>query len=413
MGLVQGGLNGRRFRITTPLPEGFRDRYLQGVREFAFQPRLDATDKEPTVGWVDIFEAANTKFELNTFLFDRYLALALRSDKKSVNGRYAKIALYEREQQVMEERGLEKLSKDDKEALKEAVEAELFARALPSVSTTDVVWDTVSGQVIVFGTSDSQVEIVVENFEATFDVRLRPERMADWLHDKLAWDEIVERTERFLPGARGGAGTEGFVDGHRMDDPLENVELPLAADFITWLWLQSEASDGLFRVIDGDGVKTAVEEVEDGWNDVTETLKRADLTLWLENRLKLQDVDPHDDVPETTILLGAAPTTSDNARRDLHTGKRPVQACLGMKLEDLEIAMELAATDAGLSIAGLKLPFEVKKGTDEKIFERMMLLDLVHTTLKQLFTQFFLARTSPAWEERVNAWITNEILAAK
>ena len=159
--------------------------------------------------------------------------------------------------------------------------------------------------------------------------------------------------------------------------------------------------------------QTAVEEVEDGWNDVTESLKRADLTLWLENKLKLQNVAASDEVPETTILLGAAPSTSDTARRDLHTGKRPVEACLGMKLEELDISMSLAAAESGLVVSGMKLPFEVKKGTDEKIFERMMLLDLVHTTLKQLFQQFFLARTSPAWEGRVESWITDEVLAAK
>ena len=293
------------------------------------------------------------------------------------------------------------------------MEAELFARSLPSVGTTDVVWDTHTGEVIVFGTSDNQVELVVENFEGTFDVRLRPERMADWVNEKLTWDEIVQRTEKFLPGARGGAGTEGFVDGFRMDDPLENVELPLAADFITWLWLQSEASDGLFRVIETESLDTSVESDEDGWNDVTETLKRADLTLWLENKLKLQDIDPGDEVADTTILIGPAPTTTDNARRDLHTGKRPVECSLGMKLEDLEIRMSLAATEHGLNITGLKLPFEVKKGTDEKIFERMMLMDMVHSTVKRLFTQFFLARTSPAWDERVNAWIQSEIDAAK
>lgn len=409
MGLASGGLNGRRFRITTPLPEGFRDTYIQAVNEFAFSPRLDATDKEPTVGWVDVFEPANRKFELNTFLFDRYLGLSLRIDKKTVNGRYAKIALYERTQQVLEERGVEKLSKDDKEALKEALEAELFARALPSVATCDVVWDITTGQVIVFATSDAQVDLVVENFEATFDVRLRAERMADWVNEKLEWDEIIQRAEKFLPGSRGSAGTAGFVDGWRVDDPLEGIEFPLAADFITWLWLQSEATDGLFRVIDSDAVNTAVEEVEDDWNDVTESLKRADLTLWLENKLKLQTIEPTDDVPETTILLGAAPTSSDNARRDLDNGKRPVDASLGMKLEELDVAMTLQATEMGLVISGLKLPFEVKKGTDEKIFERMSLLDLVHSTLKQLFTQFYLARTSPAWEERVQAWIQAEL----
>jgi len=414
MGLVSGGLNGRRFRITSDLPAGFRDLYLEQVREHAFVSNLEANNDDPIVGWVDVFEPANTSFELNTFLFDRFLVLSLRMDKKSVNGRYLKIALAERCAQVMEERGLEKLGKDAKADIKEALTAELHRRALPSVSTVDVAWDIHTGEVIVFNTSEKTLELVTAYVEETFGVCPRPERMVDWLQEKFDRAEIVQRVAASLPEARGAAGVGGKHGDWYEDDPLENAEHQVAADFLTWLWLQSESSDGLFRVIESSAPRAALAEIPDdvdpAWNDVTETLKRADLTLWLESKLKLQDLEAEAS-PETTILLGEAPSTSDVARRDLHAGKRPVEARLGLKLNDLDCAMTLAAVPGGIHISGVKLPFEVKKGSEEKIFERMMLLDLLHTTVKKLFQQFFLARTSPEWGDRVRAWLAEDLAA--
>ncbi len=406
MGLTTGGPNGRRFRCSTTLPEGFRDAMLEGVRTHAFAAVPDAADGEPRVGWVDVFEPANSAFELNTFLFDRIVALSLRVDKKTVNGTYKKIALTERLNAVMEQRGVERLSKAEKTEIAEALEVELLARALPSVSTTDLMWDTTSGDVVVFSGSENVVELARAQFEATFDRRLRPERMCDWLAEKLTWQEIGERAERFLPGARGSAGVGQLVEGWHQDDPLEGALRAVAADFITWLWLQSESSDGLFRVVDEPAVSPGADqgEVEEGWDDVTETLKRADLSLWLESRLKLQDVSA-EEAPDTTILLGVAPSVTPAARRDLHGGKRPVEARLGLKLDELECGLTLVATEEGVVVTGLKLPFEVKDGQEELVFERAALLDLLHGTVKKLFQQFFLARTSPAWEERVAAWM--------
>jgi hypothetical protein len=415
MGLLSGGLNGRRFRLSTNLPTGFRDAFMEAIREHAHVEDLDASDAEPRVGWVHAFDVARTDFELNDFLFDRFLVLTMRMDKKAVNGAYAKIAVARRIAEVKEERGVEKLPKSETEMIQEQLTAELHRRALPNVSSVDVAWDTVTGEVIVFTTSDSAMELVRALFGETFELDLRPERLCDWLTDKFDRKEVVERVEGFLPDARGAAGAGATLDGWHEDDPLEGALQPLASDFLTWLWLQSESSDGHFRVLDAQSARqealTHYEDVDDEWNDITETLKHADLTLWLEGKLKLVALDA--EVPEATMVVGEAPTTSHAARHDLQTGKRPVDITMGLKLDELECRMTLAATPDGLSVTGMKLPFEVKKGTDEKVFERMMLLDLVHTTLKQLFQQFFLARTSPAWRDRVNAWMVDELAAAK
>lgn len=404
MGLVNGGLNGRRFRIPAALPEGFRDLYLEQIRANAFVDCDNAADTEPRIGWVDVFDPANSTFELNTFLYDRYLVLSLRSDVKKIQGTYLKIATARKFAEVCAERNLEKLTKTEQEILSEALEGELLRRALPTVSTTDVAWDIQTGQIIVFGSSETTLEQVRQLVRDTFDLSLRPERMVDWLTDKLTMEEVIQRAGTLPGGASSG------------EDPLAGNEFVLGSDFLTWLWLQSESSDGRFRALDGSNVKEAAlaklvpdSDDEEDFNEVTESLKHADLNLWIDSRLKLRELTDKD--PSTTILMGLSPSTTPEARQNLHGGKRPVEAQLGLKLNDLECSMVVEAHPEGLRVGALKIPFEVKTGKDEKLFERMMLLDLIHTTVEQLFQQFFLDRTSPAWQEKVDRWLAEELAA--
>jgi hypothetical protein len=420
MGLLAGAPNARTFRSPRPAaaapPEGsVHDALLAAVRENALAPDPDAADAEPRAGWVSVFDPAKTRFELVDVVFGRYLALSLRVDRKSVNGAYRKIAIAERTAAICVQRGVEKLSKPEREELEEVLDGELFKRALPSVATTDLVWDTETDRIRIYTQADAAIELVRAHFENTFDRRLRPERLVDALASKLEWTEICTRIDQFVPGARGSKGGTIAVDGWHEEDPLEGAHRAVAADFLTWLWLQSESSDGLFRVVDAPVPAATPHEVAEGWDDVTETLRHADLTVWVADRLKLQELptsDKPDQAPDTTILLGAAPSVSPNARRDLVAGKRPVELRLGLKIAELECALSLAATEDGVVVSGLKLPFEVKDGQEERIFERTMLLDLVEDTLSALFRQFFLARTSPAWEERVGAWLAEESSAA-
>lgn len=397
MGLTAGGLNGRRFRIDTPLPDGFRDLFLEAVRGNAFVDDDDASDPEPRLGWVNVFDAASSEFELNDLLVDRYLSLSLRADTKKIQAAYLKIALDKRVAAVKAERGIEKLTKVERGLIEEAFTSELLRRALPTVATTDVCWDVLTGHVTVFATSEGALEQVRQLMKETFTVAIRPERTIDWLRDKLSPEELTDRLRALPGGPRSG------------EDPLEGHELALGSDFLTWLWLQSESSDGLFRVVEAAPAPPPAADAEDGeagWDDVTESLRNADLTLWIDSRLKLREL--HDEDPSTTILLGASPSTTPEARQNLHGGKRPVEASVGLKINDLECSMILMTTPEGVRISGLKASFAVKDGRDEKLLERMVVLDLIQTTLVRLYQQFFLARTSPAWQDRVDRWIAEE-----
>lgn len=398
MGLLSGSPNGCRFRVSTELPSGFRDLFLEQVREHAFVEDDDASTAEARLGWVDLFDPSRARFELNDLLYDQHVALSLRADTKKIQGAYWQIAKSRRIAEVCAERGLEKLSKADAGDVEDALEAELLRRALPTVATTDVVWDLDKGVVWVFATSEGPLEQVRQMCKETFGVSLAPERTFDRLADKLSADEVRGRIDQWLGGCAPG------------DDPLDGKELPLASDFLTWLWLQSETTDGLFRVLENSDRPSVVDE--DGEEiELTERLRHADLTVWMDQRLTLRELD--EETPETTILIGEAPSTTPEAKRGLVGGKRPVEVRVGLQLNELEVVVGLSATGGGLRIGSPKIPFVVKSGREERLFERMALLDLLHTTIAHLFRQFFLDRTSPAWAERIEPFLTEESMAAK
>jgi DNA recombination-dependent growth factor C len=399
MGLLSGGPNGRRFRVSDPLPAGFRDTFLAAVREHAFVEDDRASDGEARVGWVDLFDPSVTTFELNNLLYDQLLALSLRADTKKVQGAYFQIAKSRRLSEVAKARGLEKLSKAEAEEVADALETELLARALPSVATTEVVWDTGRNVLWVFSTSEGPLEHVRQLVKETFGVAMTPERPVDWVTDRLTADEVRDRAGRWL----GGAGTG--------DDPLEPVAFALASDFLTWLWLQSETTDGLFRVLENADLPSTTTDDDGSEVELTERLKHADLTLWLDDKITLREMTREQ--PETMVLSGEAPSATPEARRGLQGGKRPVDVKIGLRLNELECVLGLVATPEGLRVSSPKIPFVVKSGREERLFERVALLDLLHTTVAHLFRQFFLDRTSEIWEERLRPFLGEESLAAK
>jgi recombination associated protein RdgC len=415
MGLVSGGLNARRFQITTPLPDGFRDIFLDNVRSYGFEELPRHASRIPQVGWVNLFDASDTAFELNSVLYDRYIALSMRVDKKTVNGKYMAIALAQREALALVARGGDELGKAERTELKDLVEEELLGKALPSVTTHDLVWDTSTGEVWVFATSEPVIDLFRGLVKDTFGAELERKRMVDRVRDRLSHDELIHRVETHLGASFARAEGDAVP---KVDDPLEGHEFHLGCEFLTWLWQHGEATEGQFRWVDGAergparvadrrmvvDFEDAPTEIDEG--EVTETLRPEQVTVWFDSKLTMVSIDDDANMERTT-MVGVAPSASLEARRTLVEGKRPVEARLGLRRGDLECSFTIKATPQGVEIRSCKLPFEVKSGTDEKIYERMGLLELVDATMAQLFQQFFLLRTSPAWSDRLAGWLSD------
>ena len=450
MGLLTGGLSFRRFKIYTPLPEGFRDLFLENITRYAFQENLQHRSKEPLFGWTSIVNPDDIHFDLNKVLYDRYLVLGLRVDKKAINGKLFQILLERRAQAVMAERGLERLGKKHKEEIKEALEEELLGQTLPSVNTYDLAWDIHTGEVLVFATSDTVIEVFQGLFQDTFGARLYAERLVDWLAPQyFPWDELQTRLGA-APAPREGSTPkpEFNADGFHESNPLKGRELELGSEFLSWLWHESELREGNFTLdplpsqrskpSTPEDVQTARtsarsiverdafvsdEEVDYDWRQGEAEARAAALeqdsdeprtrkgsmdderfTLWMDNKLVLKDLEELED-PEITTMIGPAPSASPEAKATFSSGKRPVEARLGLAKGDAEWFFSLRVIPGGLDLAGMKLPIEVKEGDEEKIYERMFLLDVLTSAVRGLFAQFFRIRTSDEWARVLQRWV--------
>jgi hypothetical protein len=159
----------------------------------------------------------------------------------------------------------------------------------------------------------------------------------------------------------------------------------LGREFLLWLWWKSEREFGTMEL---------------------PHYGRVD--LWIDDRLQFRT--PGDD-PQTSDLKGGAPATTAEARTALLAGKTVEVARIGLRIQEREHALELRGE--GLELAGVKVPGEVKDGFDERIFERMFLLEEVTGILDALYAGFCGDRLGPDWDSGVLPEIRTWIAGSK
>ena len=191
MGLLKGNLSFRRYRVVGELPSGFRDRYIEAVQKNAFRENLEARTTDDNIGWVNLTDPDNTAFDLNALFYNQYLVASLRMDRKRVPAKLLAILHQRRCREVMEAKGVERLSASHKRDLKEALEEELLRRALPTVAVHDMAWDLDGREVRFFCTSSGVNDLFQAYFKDTFGLDLVRLSMTHWLEQAgLTMEEI-------------------------------------------------------------------------------------------------------------------------------------------------------------------------------------------------------------------------------
>lgn len=158
----------------------------------------------------------------------------------------------------------------------------------------------------------------------------------------------------------------------------------LGSEFLMWLWFKSECYDGLFEVA-----------------------KHGQIEVIFDDRLTMESYLAE---TERNVLKGGSPAFSAEAKTALREGKRPTQARLRILKEGREWKFKFKAED--FDISTLKIPALLTERDDEKLYERMELVEEVERILDRLYNEFLVLRTSVAWEEimvpKLNDWIFDD-----
>ena len=147
----------------------------------------------------------------------------------------------------------------------------------------------------------------------------------------------------------------------------------LGGEFLTWLWFQSELNEG--RVLAGD------QEVE----------------VWFDARLTLESLGQ---VRESNVIRSDSPTETDEARASLQSGKHVQQARLRVVLDQKSWTATIKAED--LTLHSVKVPALLTEAEDDRLYERLALLEEIHALVGGLFGSFMEIRLDHGrWHDEV------------
>ena len=154
------------------------------------------------------------------------------------------------------------------------------------------------------------------------------------------------------------------MDLHPGDHPASFF---LGKEFLLWLWWTSETAYGSMEL-------PGVGPVE----------------LWIDDRLQFRT---EGDKPQVSDLKGGQPSATAEARSALQAGKIVETARVGVRVGEREYSFSIKGET--LELSGLKVPGTVEDGLDERIYERMFLLDEIVGILDGLFLRFVDVRLDP------------------
>lgn len=195
MGLLAGSLSFRRYQVLGELPPNFRDLYLDSIARHVLRENDRARTKDDNIGWVSILDPSDIDLHLNKFLYNQFLVLTLRVDRKRVPARYLKIMVDRKAKETMTQLGLERLGTQRRKEIKESMEEDLLARALPVVATFDLAWDIQKMELWFFATSDAICDLMRGLFKDTFGLELQRNKPSDWLQPAFSRDELAQLAE--------------------------------------------------------------------------------------------------------------------------------------------------------------------------------------------------------------------------
>lgn len=381
MGFLKGSATARRFQVQGQLEDGWKERAVESLARLAFREQMRSRAVEDNVGWTHVDNPGAQPSDMGAWSIGQWVVLGVRLDRKVVPAKLLQIKQEAAIRQTMAEKGLERIGAVHKREIREAVKEELLGQALPLVRHVELVWDTVSGEVLIFSTSDRVVDMVVGLFRETFGLELQADRLVDWLggRDGWPWEKVTEAVAKVTGEAQLDMPIGQMEE--RPTDLLHGHIDTLASEFLLWTWFASEQLFGSFDLPEGP------------------------VDVWIDDKMTFL---VQEERAVVNAFKGGAPSTTPEAKLAILSGKGLKLVKLGLRRGEEEWSVILKASPAGLDLAAVKLPSVVKEGLEEMVYERSYLLDKVSRTLRELFRMFFEACGEENWRAGIDRWLMGE-----
>lgn len=389
MGILSNTINIYHFKVEGELPStmDFFQWANERLASGGFKP-IDQGAAELSVGWVQVDDHRDSSFSVpSAFWRDHYLVFTLRRDQRRIPAALLKAYQQVAEHEYLAENpGLNRVPKQKREELKEAVRASLLTKILPVPSTWDAVWDTRTGLVTFTTLTTAVVELFETHFKKTFDglrlVAVHPYGRAEELVDEPLGEALAAANQ---------ASSRAALD-------LIKSNRWLGWDFLLWLLFRTLNDSSEYRV-SRPGHATA--------NEPFAAYLDNRLVLFSENENGIQKITaagPQDHYSEVRAALTA--------------GKRIMEATIHLEKDELMWKMNLKGEE--FHFASFKAPsVRIEKDNtadaaserEAVFYEKMYVMEQGLQLFDSLFAAFLGLRLSDGWsdeQQRIEEWLKAE-----
>lgn len=172
MGAFGGPLTVSKLWVRGELPEGYQDKFLKHLRTRAFHPLTPEEEAEERAGWCVAGSPFELELEEENVFYGPYLAIGLRVDRWRLPAAVLKAQLADATRETLAKNGRDRLTKGEKEELKERLTIRLKKKLLPSMRSSDFVWNIDRGIAWYWSQSTKSIEQLEVLFEQTFGLEL-------------------------------------------------------------------------------------------------------------------------------------------------------------------------------------------------------------------------------------------------
>lgn len=389
MGILSNTVNICNFKVEGELPST-ADLFQWATDRLAsngFKP-IDDGAAEMSVGWVHVDNHRDSDFSTPAaFWRDHYLVFTLRRDQRRIPSALLKAYQQVAEHEYLSENpGLNRVPKQKKEELRDAVRASLLAKTLPVPSAWDAVWDTRSGVVSFTTLTPAVVELFETQFKKTFEglrlIAVHPFARAEAVTDESLRPEL---------GKANQASSEAALD-------MIKSNRWIGWDFLLWLLFRTLNDSSEYRV-----------------NRPGAGPENEPFTAYLDNRLVLFSESEHG----IQKITAAGPQDRfSEVHAALAAGKRIMEATI--HLEKDELLWKMTLKGEMFHFASFKAP-SVRIEKDDTVdaasereavfYERMFVLEQGMQLFDSLFATFLLLRLGGEWnaeQTRIDQWLQGE-----
>ena len=174
MGALSGSISTTAYYVEGDLQDGFRDSFVQSMRKYCFKDIAIESEDTESWGWTNIHDPFDTDLRVDNVHRGVYFLFGLRQDVLRVPASLFKLYLKQRVEAFKAEFAKERLTKSEKDNLKELLDRELRRKTLPSIKVHDVAWNLDRGELWLFATNKAVREQFEERFDQTFGMNLIP-----------------------------------------------------------------------------------------------------------------------------------------------------------------------------------------------------------------------------------------------